>query len=362
MQTETISSPATAIGDPQALYAAFHALRRERKLRHRDAALALGVTECEAVAAAVGQRGPMSSVRLAGPWPELFERMPCLGTVMALTRNECAVHEKIGRYEDMSHDRHVGLALGSAIDLRIFYSRWAHVFAVREDAARGVQRSLQVFDGHGSAIHKVFLRAESDLSAWETLVAECAHQDQSPRVELRRNADADLADGGSEVDVQAFQRGWLALTDTHGFYPLLRRFGLSRTRALVLAPSGYACRVRADAARQLLEDAAASGIAIMCFVGNAGMIQIHSGPVRRVEMMGEWLNVLDPDFNLHLRQDSIASAWVVRKPTADGPVTSLELYDARGDTAAMFFGARKPGIPEQPAWRTLIDALPRCEP
>jgi len=92
------------------------------------------------------------------------------------------------------------------------------------------------------------------------------------------------------------------------------------------------------------------------------MIQIHSGPVWRVEMIGDWLNVLDPGFNLHLRQDGIASAWIVRKPTADGPVTSLELYDARGDTVAMFFGARKPGIPEQPAWRTLLDALPRCEP
>jgi putative hemin transport protein len=347
--------------NPTALLAQFLQVRRERRLRHRDAAAALGVSEGEAVAAAVGAAGPLNAVRLRGPWPELFEQMPRLGTVMALTRNECAVHEKIGRYENMSHDRHVGLALGSAIDLRIFYSRWAHAFAVREETDRGVQRSLQVFDGHGSAIHKVFLRAESDLSAWEALVAERAHPDQSPRLEPRRDADADRAGDGREVDVQAFQRAWLALTDTHQFYPLLRRFGLSRTRALALAPNGFACRVRSDAARQLLEDAAAGGIAIMCFVGNAGMIQIHSGPVRRVETIGEWLNVLDPDFNLHLRQDGIASAWIVRKPTADGPVTSLELYDARGDTAAMFFGARKPGIAEQPAWRTLIDALPRCE-
>jgi putative hemin transport protein len=359
MQTATtVANPL----DPAMLLAQFLQVRRERRLRHRDAAAVLGVSEGEAVAAAVGASGPLSAVRLRGPWPELFEQMPRLGTVMALTRNECAVHEKIGRFENMSHDRHVGLALGSAIDLRIFYSRWAHVFAVREDTERGVQRSLQIFDAHGGAIHKVFLRPASDLQAWETIVAERAHPDQAPRFEPHRAGEAARADSGTEVDVQAFQRAWLALTDTHEFYPLLRRFGLSRTRALALAPSGYACRVRADAARQLLEDAAASGIAIMCFVGNAGMIQIHSGPVSRVETIGDWLNVLDADFNLHLRQDGIASAWVVRKPTADGPITSLELYDARGDTAAMFFGARKPGIPEQPAWRALIEALPRCEP
>src|SRR5690348_18119092 len=29
-------------------------------------------------------------------------------------------------------------------------------------------------------------------------------------------------------------------------------------------------------------------------------------------------NILDPDFNMHLREDLIESAWVVRKPTTDG--------------------------------------------
>jgi putative hemin transport protein len=82
-----------------------------------------------------------------------------------------------------------------------------------------------------------------------------------------------------------------------------------------------------------------------------------TGPVRRVQVMRPWLNVLDPGFNLHLREDHIASAWVVRKPTSDGLVTSLELFDARGETIAMFFGERKPGRPELCAWRTLVEGL-----
>lgn len=38
MQTATKSQPAAARDDPQSLYARFLALRRERKMRHRDAA------------------------------------------------------------------------------------------------------------------------------------------------------------------------------------------------------------------------------------------------------------------------------------------------------------------------------------
>jgi putative hemin transport protein len=75
--------------------------------------------------------------------------------------------------------------------------------------------------------------------------------------------------------------------------------------------------------------------------------------------MEPWLNVLDPGFNLHLREDRIAMAWVVRKPTADGDVTSLELFDADGETLAMFFGERKPGRAELASWRALVDTLPR---
>ena len=43
--------------------------------------------------------------------------------------------------------------------------------------------------------------------------------------------------------------------------------------------------------------------------------------------------------------------------TVDGLVTSLELFDAEGDTIAMFFGERKPGKPELCEWRALIENL-----
>jgi putative hemin transport protein len=71
-------------------------------------------------------------------------------------------------------------------------------------------------------------------------------------------------------------------------------------------------------------------------------------------MRDAWLNVMDPGFNLHLRTDLVRAAWIVRKPTGDGIVTSLELFGATGDTIAMLFGERKPGAPELPDWRAAL--------
>jgi putative hemin transport protein len=95
----------------------------------------------------------------------------------------------------------------------------------------------------------------------------------------------------------------------------------------------------------------------MVFVGNHGCIQIHTGPVKTLRAMGPWFNVLDPGFNLHLREDRIVSAWVVRKPTSDGVVTSLELFDAEDELIATLFGKRKPGEAERGEWRAFAETL-----
>lgn len=64
-----------------------------------------------------------------------------------------------------------------------------------------------------------------------------------------------------------------------------------------------------------------------------------------------------PTSGLELDTTRIGSAWVVNKPTTDGWVTSLEVYDVAGELIVQFFGVRKPGQPELPAWRALMNRL-----
>jgi putative hemin transport protein len=55
--------------------------------------------------------------------------------------------------------------------------------------------------------------------------------------------------------------------------------------------------------------------------------------------------------------DHIDTAWIVKKPTIDGLVTSFEIFDHQGDAIAMLFGSRKPGQPELSSWRGLLDDI-----
>ena len=75
----------------------------------------------------------------------------------------------------------------------------------------------------------------------------------------------------------------------------------------------------------------------MVFVGNRGMVQIHTGALQRVQRIGEWLNILDPGFNLHLQDSRLHETWLVRRPTRDGIITAIEAFDADGHSIVSFF-------------------------
>jgi putative hemin transport protein len=329
-------------------------LAQEPKLRIRDAAKKLGVTEVELLATGVGQ----NVVRLEGDWNAMVKDFNRLGRVMCLTRNEAAVHERFGEFLKIDFFHGMGQVVGPDIDLRLFMKEWKYGFAVTDQTPEGDRQSFQFFDVHGTAIHKIFLQKESNYGGYGVLLDSFRAQDQSPVVAVEPIPAPRPLMPDAEIDVPGFQQAWKDLKDTHAFYMLLGKFRVGREQALRLAPEGFTRPLKLSSAKQLLEKAAATGLEIMVFIGSPGVIQIHTGPVKNIKMFGEdWLNVLDDEFNMHLFQPLVVSAWEVRKPTTDGIVTSVELYDAQGENLVLFFGKRKPGQAENEDWRALVKQL-----
>lgn len=329
---------------------------REKKpgVRARDAAVLLGVSEAQLVASDCGD----ATIRLTGDWAMLIETLPSLGRVMALTRNDHAVHEKIGVYRNVRIAGNTGLVLGGGIDLRLFLSRWHYGFAVAADPRSGTDESLQFFDGDGAAVHKIYLTEHSDRRAYHQLVSAYRSLDQSPRQMTLAKPVPLPCRPDEEIDVAGLRAHWRALRDVHDFQDLLTLFGVTRTQCLRLGGADLARPVETAAMPILLDSVTELLLDVMVFVGNPGVVQIHAGPINLLQSTKAWFSVLDQDFSLHVHQEAIASAWAVTKPTAKGPVTSLELYDRCGEVIALFYGKRAPGQAENPIWRALIAALP----
>lgn len=323
--------------------------QQQPNLRIRDAARQLGVSEAELLATGTGK----TVVRLAGDFRELLKHVKTLGHVMALTRNDALVHERKGTYENVSFNGHVGLVLGPDIDLRLFMSRWTFGFAVDENG----RQSLQFFDAQGQAVHKIYLTEQSNRADYDALVSQFRSDDQSDALLIEPAPDQTVDQPDEAIDVAGFQAGWLGMQDTHEFFGLLRKYGVGRQQGLRLAPDGHAQLLTMAQVKQAMTLASERAVPIMVFVSNPGCIQIHTGPVKKLVQMGPWYNVLDPFFNLHLNETLIGQVWLTKKPTADGIVTSLELFDKAGQNVCLLFGERKPGKPELESWRTIVAEL-----
>lgn len=78
------------------------------KMRERDIAARLGISEAALVAAEVG----LTAIRIDASANRFLEHVESLGEVLALSRNESAVHEKIGIYENIKSGKHSAIVLG----------------------------------------------------------------------------------------------------------------------------------------------------------------------------------------------------------------------------------------------------------
>jgi putative hemin transport protein len=353
-------------------------LRTEQpKLAARDAAKALSVSEAELLATGIGktvvrlkENNESENVARA-----IMRRALGLGKVLALTRNENGVLERTGVAsklkskddileldEDKEKEREARLRniaggyLGGEIDLRFTFDKWKYAFAVTQPGKNGVPaRSLQFFDAGGNAVHKLYLKNDAGVPVFDKLVADFRAPVQSAdlKVAAQPAKAGEKADG--EIDVKEFQLAWNEINDVHQFNRLLTEFGVTCQQAMRLAPAGAATRVAPQAVRQLLEQSAKQQLDIMVFLGNGATIQIYSGKVGKVAASPGWFNVLDPDFNLHLRDSAFASGWVVKR----AGITSVEFYDNNGDQVVSFFGVREPKKPQPATWIAMTAALPK---
>ena len=317
-------------------------------VRPRDLADVHGFPEAALVAAHLGL-----GVTALQPHPDqLMPLLGELGDVMALTRNRNCVHERKGVYKTYHSGSWAQMILSSEIDLRLFAKHWVHAYAVVE----GEKRSIQVFDAAGDAVHKVHLIPASDIAAFDRLVAALAIPAGMPTFAPRQPVEGPRA---VPAAAEALRKGWAAMTDSHQFLGLVKDHGMNRLGANRIAGAPHARAMQTGAVQAALDMAAFSEIPVMIFVGNAGCIQIHSGLIGKTVVMGPWINIMDPRFNLHLRGDKIAEVWHVTKPTATGPAVSIEAFDTEGELILQIFASRKDRTGD--AWNALVEGLPHLE-
>lgn len=336
----------------QPILDAFDAARRASpRLPAIDIAQRLDISEGELQAARLGR----DVVTLPLAPAELAARLTTLGRVKALTRSTAAVLEQSGHYPAPSEGAPNLLLAPGGLDLRLHLHQWHWACLIHDElpGADGKPQdrlSVQVFDRHGRALHKLFSLEPWPLKSWQALRE--IGTDQSP-------AFTRLAPAVPRALPSAPGLGddWAAMSDVHQFFALLRRHGLARHEANALMEGHFTRRLANDGVTRAFERAAASRLPLMLFVASPGCVQIRSGAIPAPERQRGWLNLFGDDFTLHLNDAAISEVWEVRKPNRDGGVTSLEAFGADGELLLQIYAERQEGRRERNDWRALLADL-----
>lgn len=320
-----------------------------------EIAKALAASEMEALAC---QLDYDTIIPLRADWSQLFTRLPVLGPIMALTRNEWVVHESKGQYAPALWKGPMGLVQGENIDLHMFASRWKYLFAVQVIHQRGILQSLQIFDDSGSAVHKIYLEPGGNQDAFQTLVQDLRLDQWQLPEKLSAAPEPEAFRNVTPAEIQSLRHDWSQLQDAHEFSGMLRNHRVSHLQAMHMADPAHVREVGRDAVQQLLVQAHAHDEPLMALVGNSGMIQIYGGRIRTLKKMGDWLNVMDPTFNLYIDGRGVHRVFVVHKPTRYGTISSLEVFSVQGDLILSLFGYRKDDQQPPERWGQLLASLP----
>ena len=294
---------------------------------------------------------PHRVTRLTGPFSALLYRLGELGIVTVLSGNDSVIQEITGIYDHQARP-----ALPS--------QKWKYGFAVTgsqeaESKDGELQRSLQFFDGDGDRLHEIVLLESRALEAYRAIVRDFAAAEQTPVLDIFRARPLTANQGVDSIDINALRADWAHLSDTGEFLARQTEFDHLRLHKLRLAGKAFAHQVAGDSVRVVLQKMADLGGTVMALVGNAGIVQAYQGKVKQILSSDAWLNIVSPDYRLRLREDHIDSVWVAKKPTVDGIVTSLELFNRQGISIARFFSCTEPGRPEPREWR---DSILRLSP
>jgi len=297
-----------------------------------------------------------SAVRLNGQFAPLLEHLATLGNLTELTRNESALLEKDNVSGALYVQNELQLAPAESTHMRIFYPQWEHGYALEEcDATTGTQRhSLQFFDRHGSMMHKVIMDQGSDLTALKRLIADHAATEQLTPVQLAPAVETQPASQIPQIDVDVLRAEWAHAHNHSDFLQRQEIFDQQRLRKLRLAGKAFAYQVANDSARIILQRMTEIGTAILAQVGNAGVVQAYYGKIKKVGTRNSRLKIMNTGFRILLREDHIDSVWVAKKPTTDGIITSLELFNRQGTRIASFLSKKANGQPEPREWRDSI--------
>lgn len=289
-----------------------------------------------------------------------------LGSVKCITRNNSAISIQEGAfsnqhlygYNKINISAEAGLVLNQRkLDLRIFFKHWNYIYYIKQYKERKIQRSFEVFDFYGQAMHKIFITDRSSESGLSVLLRRYSSAQQTAPV-FNVNYPQHPAVFGEDYKFnEQIDAEWRAMTNLHDFFSLMKKHKLSRQELFRCVGDDLAYRVSKKSLQEVLTTAREYYEELAIFVPNKGCVQIYTGLLDKIFSANGWLTIQNPANRIQIHESRIGECWVIRKPTDSGAETCLEVFSEDHEHIMQVFGQRDAGQKERESWREIIGSI-----
>ena len=278
----------------------FKADPENKKIRIRDAANQLNVSEAELLSTEVGDNVFYLKIE---KYNLFFKDLLDADRLMFLIRSNYVVHEVIVNTSDIDIKDNSFIYIDKDFPIVRFDSQlFRHVFFEQKTHAGKELKSFQIFDLNGNAILKIYLKGKA-FSCFDQIADKykCEYD-----YAIQKNKSNDFSNGSKKGDVS------LVETD----YDLTLKFSLNKK-----------IDIKGDMLRYFLEKSSSRKNPIQIHAFGDTVIQYYKGKIKNVVDFGPWINVIDKKFNIHIFESKITSAVVSEYIDAGNFLFVVDFFD-----------------------------------
>jgi putative hemin transport protein len=193
---------------------------------------------------------------------------------------------------------------------------------------------------------------ESHTEAYQTLITQFRDPIQTSSLSLE-NKPTKIA-LNDEIDAGSLRQRWSQIKDVHEGGQIINAFNSPRIKIYEALGDEYAKKLPYSIIEDTLKALSEYQIPTMIFVQNQSAVQSYAGHIKRLLRTGPWFNILDEGFNLHLNTEQIGQAWLITKPSENGYIHSLNVFDHNHNEIMIMTDNRTRGEQESIEWATLM--------
>ncbi len=331
-----------------------NACERYGELAHKGVEKTLGLTELDVVDQQLG----VNSIALKTNFLEIMNSLPSLGYTATRVYNNIAIQECKGFYMATVCENTINIIMANAKEagVKVLLDSWQCIYAVRELTELGYRYSLQIFGENGKAVKKIFMQPQSNFYAYQDIIDGHKSNEEQTQQAIQKS----ISNIRKDVDVRELILDWRKEGSINHAEELTKKYKISYQEIYRYIGDVYAEELSVKKLEIIMEQAAERNMPMSFYTFNNGVSQYYSGVLDNVYASGDCLHCMAADFSLQILETSIANAWLVRKATSSGIVTSLEFYDSYGNQLLKLHGQyNKYG--ESIHWKRLAEsALQYC--